>query len=89
MNIHQRADVADRPDVDLAAGQECHRPAEIDREAALDAAENHALDPLVLSVDLFEPGPGFFAPRLVARQDRFAQRILDALEIDLDRRRRH
>ena len=34
---------------------------------------------------LFELAPAFLAPRLVARQHRFAERVLDALEIDLDR----
>ncbi len=37
---HQRADVAHRADVDLAAGQERHGAAEVDREAALDPAED-------------------------------------------------
>src|SRR4029079_13488800 len=34
--VHQRLDVADRPDIDLAAGQEGHGAAEVDGEAALD-----------------------------------------------------
>ena len=37
---HQRADVAHRADVDLAARQERHGAAEIDGEAALDPAED-------------------------------------------------
>ena len=37
-HVHQRADVADRTDVDLAARQERHRAVEIDGEAALDLA---------------------------------------------------
>ena len=37
---HQRADVAHRADVDLAAGQERDGAVEIDGEAALDAAED-------------------------------------------------
>ncbi len=42
--VHQRPDVADRADVDLAARQEGHGAAEVDGEAALHAAEDHALD---------------------------------------------
>ena len=48
-DVHQRADVADRADVDLAAGQEGHGAAEVDGEAALDAAEDDAVDALVLA----------------------------------------
>ena len=42
--VHQRADIAHRAHVDLAAGKERHRAVEIDGEAALDAAEDHAGD---------------------------------------------
>ena len=65
---HQRGDVAHRPDVDLAAGQERDGAAEIDGEAALDAAEDHAGDALVRLEALFELGPGLLAARLLARQ---------------------
>ena len=34
----------DRTDIDLAAGQKGHRAAEIDGEAALDAAEDHSFN---------------------------------------------
>src|SRR5690606_3700509 len=44
--VHQRGDVADRPDVDLAARQEGHGTVEIDGETALDLIEDHALDAL-------------------------------------------
>src|SRR5215468_3223322 len=43
-HVHQRRDIADRTDVDLAARQERHRAVEIDREAALDLVEDDALD---------------------------------------------
>ena len=84
-HMHQGTDVADRADIDLAAGEKRNRTAKIDGETTLDAAEDHAINALVLAVVLLEAGPGFLAARLVARQDRFAHRILDALEIDLDR----
>jgi hypothetical protein len=58
--------------------------AEIDGEAALDSAEDHAIDALILGRHGFEAGPGFFAAGLVAREHGFAQSIFDALEIDLD-----
>ena len=82
--VHQRRHVADRPDVDLRARQERHRAVEIDGEAALDLIEDDALDLLVVLERLLELAPAFLAARLVAREHRFAERILDALEIDLD-----
>ena len=82
--VHQGTDIADRPDVDLAAGQEGDGAAEIDGEATLDAAENDPVDALVLLERFFETDPGFFAAGLVAGDDGLAHGILDALEIDLD-----
>ncbi len=41
-------------------------------------------DLLVVLERLLELAPAFLAARLVARQDGFAERVLDALEIDLD-----
>ena len=83
-HVHQRPDVAHRADVDLAARQEGHGAVEIDGEAALDLVEDHALDLLVLLEGLLELDPALLAARLVARDDGFAERVLDALEIDLD-----
>ena len=81
---HQRADVAHRADVDLAAGQEGHGAAEIDGEAALDPAEDRAGDALAGLERLLEVGPGLLAPRLLARQDGLAVLVLHALDEDLD-----
>ena len=78
------ADVADRPDVDLAARQEGHGAVEIDGEAALDAVEDHAFDALAGFVFLLEPRPALLAPRLLARQHGLAHGVLDALKIDVD-----
>ena len=83
-HVHQRRDVAHRADVDLAARQEGDGAVEIDGEAALDLVEDDAFDLLVLLERLFELDPALLAPRLVARDDGFAERVLDALEIDLD-----
>ena len=77
-------DVADRTDVDLRARQERHRAVEIDGEAALDLVEDDALDLLVVLEGLLELAPALLAARLVAREHGFAERVLDALEIDLD-----
>ncbi len=82
--VHQRADVADRTDIDLRARQEGHGAVEIDGEAALDLIEDDAVNLLVGVERLLELAPAFFAARLVARQHGFAERVLDALEIDLD-----
>ena len=41
-------------------------------------------DLLVVLERLLELAPAFLAARLVAREHRFAERVLDALEIDLD-----
>src|SRR5712691_4696640 len=49
-------------------GQIRHGAAEINRETALDPAEDRAGDPLIRLEALFQQGPGLFAPRLLARQ---------------------
>ena len=82
--VHQRADVAHGADVDLAARQEGHGAVEIDGEAALDLVEDDAVDLLVGLELLLELGPALLAARLVARQDGLTERILDALQVDLD-----
>ena len=82
--VHQRADVAHRAHVHLAARQERHGAVEVDGEAALDLVEDDALD-LLLGVELLlEPGPALLAARLLARQHGLAERVLDALQVDLD-----
>ena len=66
------------------AGKERHRAVEIDGEAALDAAEDHARARGSVVEGLLEADPAFLAAGLVARQHGFAERVLDALQIDLD-----
>src|SRR6476646_2832511 len=83
-HVHQRGDVADRPDVDLAARQERHGAVEIDREAALDLVEDDAVDLFAGLESLLELDPALFAASLVARDDGFTERILDALQINFD-----
>ena len=68
----------------MRAGQEGHGAVQVDREAALDAADDDAVDRLVAGVDLFQAGPGFLAAGLVAADDRLAHGVLEALEEDLD-----
>ena len=82
--MHQRADVAHGADVDLRARQERDGAVEIDGEAALDLVEDDARDLLALLVQALEAGPAFLAASLVARQDSFTERILDALQVNLD-----
>jgi hypothetical protein len=82
--LHQRADVAHRAHIDLGARQEGHGAVEIDGEAALDLVEDLAGDGLVLLEHLFEADPALLAARLFARQHRLAERVLDALQVDLD-----
>ncbi len=82
--MHQRADVAHGADVDLAAGKERHGAVEIDGEAALDLVEDDARDLLALLEHLLEARPALLAARLVARQHGLTERVLDALQVDLD-----
>ena len=77
-------DVADRADVDLGARQERHGAVEVDGVAALDLVEDRAGDPLAGLEGLLELDPALLAARLVARDDGLAERVLDALDIDLD-----
>src|SRR5665213_3576732 len=83
-HVHQRGDVADRANVDLAARQEGHGAVEIDGEAALDLVEDDSGHLLVVLEGGLELAPALLAPCLVTRQNRFAKRVLDALQIDLD-----
>ena len=83
--VHQRGHVADRPDVDLASRQECHRSVEIDGKPAFDLVEDDALDLLAVVEGFFQLAPAFLTARLVAREHGLAERVLDPLEIDLDR----
>src|SRR5262249_19717497 len=83
--VHQRRDVADRPDVALRARQERDRAVEIDSEAALDLVEDDALHLLVTIERLLELAPALLTARLVAREHRLAKRVLDTFEIDLHR----
>ena len=78
--VHQRAGIAHGADVDLAAGKEGHGAVEVDGEAALDASEDHAGDALLVFVGALEARPGFLAAGLVAREDGFTHRVLDAVE---------
>src|SRR5579883_60510 len=82
--VHQGRDVADRPNVDLRARQEGNGAVEIDREAALHLIEYEALHLLVILERLLELAPTLLAPRLVARQHGFAERVFDAFEVNLD-----
>src|SRR6202012_5903273 len=76
----QRGDVAHGADIDLAARQEGHGARQIDREAALDAAEDHAGDALIGGEALLEQRPGLLAAGLLAAELRFAVLVFHPLE---------
>src|ERR1700704_194942 len=82
--VHQRADIAHRADVDLAARQEGHGAGKIDGEAAFDTTEDRAHDALLIVECLLQKGPGFLAACLVARQDGLAFLVLHAIDEDVD-----
>jgi len=81
---HQRADIAHGTHVDLAARQECHGAGEVNGEATLHAAEDGTHDAFLIGERLLEDGPGFFATRLVARQDGLAFLVFHAVDEDVD-----
>jgi hypothetical protein len=78
------ARVAHRPDVHQRAGQEGAHQLELDGEAALDAAGDHALHDLALLEGLLEHRPGAGALGLLARQAGLAEAVLDGVERNLD-----
>ena len=82
--VHHRGDVADRADIHLASGQECHRARQIDDEAALDAAENDAVDTLALVEGFIQLPPGFLALRLFAAEADDAVPVFVAFDEDID-----
>ena len=61
-HVHQRPDVAHRPNVNLAPRQKRDGPVEIDGEAALDLVEDDPFDLLVLLERLLELDPALLAP---------------------------
>ena len=83
-DVHQRRDVTYRTDVDLRTRQEGHGAVQVDGEAALHAAEDHALDARGLGEFGFQLVPCGFAACAVTRQHRFAMHVLDAVDIDFD-----
>ena len=78
------ARVAHRAHVHERAGQECADVVEFDREAALDAAVDDALDDLALGEGFLEAGPGACALGFLAREARLAGAVLDGIQRNLD-----
>ena len=68
----------------MAARQEGHGAIQIDGVAALDLVEDLAGDFLVGVERHFQLVPALLAARLVARQNGFAKRIFNALQVNLD-----
>jgi hypothetical protein len=83
-HIHQRGDVAHGADVDLAAGQEGHGAVEVNGEAALDAAEDHAFNALAFAKFVFKLVPCGFATCTVAAQHGFAFGVFNAVDVNFD-----
>ena len=79
----QRIEVADRPHVDLRAGQE-RADADVHGEAALDALDDAADDDLPVGVGLLDLVPDLHLLGLLARQHDVAFTILGALEQHVD-----
>ena len=80
---HEGGDVAHGTDIHLAAGQEGDGPRQIHDEAALDAAEYHAVDALAAGKGFLELGPRLLAARLLAAQPDHAFPVLVALDKDV------
>src|SRR6056297_813217 len=84
LEVHQRAGVAHRAHIDLGTGQEGHGAAEIDGEAALDAAEDGAFDALLVGIGLFEAVPCGFAAGHFTADDGLATGAFDRAQVNLD-----
>ncbi len=82
--VHQRADIADRTDINLGTRQEGRSAAQIHSEATLDATDDGTVDRILLVEGLLEAVPALFAASLVAREDGVAEGVFDALEINFD-----
>ena len=79
----QRVEVAHRPHVDLAAGQE-RAHADVDGEAALDALDDAADHDLLLGEGALDLVPNLHLLGLLAREHDVAFTILGALEQHVD-----
>src|SRR6056297_392236 len=76
--------VAHRPHVDQRAGQERPHVVDLDREAALDAAVDDAVDDLAFLERVFQMGPGPGPDGLLPGQARLAEAVLDGVPRHLD-----
>ena len=81
---HQRRDITHRPDIHLAARQEGHGAGQIDNKAALDAAEDNAIDPFGGIEGLLQFGPGFLAAGFFAREADHTVTVFIAFYEDID-----
>ncbi len=84
LHAHQRACVAHGAHVNLAAGKEGNCAAQIDSKAALDAAEDRAIDAGLVRIGLFQTVPSFFALGLVTADLCFAAGVFHAVEEHFD-----
>ena len=81
---HERADITDRTDIDLAAGQECDGAGKIDRKAAFDAAEDCAADTFGFLKRDFQKSPCLFTAGALTAEDSLTVLVFHPLQIDVD-----
>ena len=84
LHAHQRASVAHGAHVNLAARQEGHGAAKVDREATLDPAKDRAIDARFGGIGFFQTIPGFFAAGLFTADLGFSAGVFHAVQINLD-----
>jgi hypothetical protein len=82
--FHQRGDVTHRADVHLRARQERNSAAEVDGEAALDAAKDHAVDALIVFERLLQRTQASSRRALSRDSTASPMRVFDAIEEHLD-----
>ena len=82
--VHQRGHVANRADIHLGARQEGNSAIQIDSETTFDLVEDDTLNFFFCFEGFFQLAPALFTTCFVARQDSFAHRIFDTLEVDFN-----
>ncbi len=78
--MHQRANITNGAHVNLAAWQESHSTAKINREATLHAAKDNAINAFSFGGHFFKAHPSFFALGFFAAEHGFTQGIFNALK---------
>ena len=82
---HQWGDVANWPDVDLAAWQEGHSAREIDGKATFDSAKDNALDLLAVVKSAFQDLPRFFTASFITGEHSLTVLVLKPFDVNVNR----